>query len=93
VASRGLPYLDPPQPVPFHSDSALVHELDEAGWAKVLDAGPTLLAIEMRQIGGVFATTAANGGALEHFSEQLHYYGVRPSGVTGIRRAIQIHSK
>jgi hypothetical protein len=63
-----LTHLDPPQPVPFHSDSALVHELDEAGWVKVLDAGPALLALEFRQLGGLFAAPAANGGALDHFT-------------------------
>jgi hypothetical protein len=90
-----LTHLDPPQPVPFHSDSALVHELDHAGWAKVLDAGPALLALEFRQLGGAFATPIANGGALDHFSAPLHYYGVGLAGETterdleAVRSAIQ----
>jgi hypothetical protein len=60
----------------------LVQELDEAGWAKVLDAGPGLLALELRQLGGAFATPAANGGALDHFAAPLHYYGVGMAGET-----------
>ncbi|MFI5709825.1 FAD-binding oxidoreductase [Kribbella sp. NPDC051620] len=75
-----LTHLDPPQPVAFHSDSALVHEVDEAGWAKVLDAGPALLAVEFRQLGGAFATHVPNGGALDHFTPPLHYYGVGMAG-------------
>jgi hypothetical protein len=29
-----------------------ITEIDEAGWVKVLDAGPSLLALELRQVGG-----------------------------------------
>lgn len=62
--------------MPFHSDCALVHELDESGWVKVLDAGSALLALELRQLGGAFAVPAASGGALDRFAAPLHYYGV-----------------
>jgi FAD/FMN-containing dehydrogenase len=90
-----LTHMDPPQPVPFQSDSALVNELGETGWAKVLDAGPALLALELRQLGGAFASPVANGGALDHFAPPLHYYGVGMAGeatahdLKAVRSAIQ----
>jgi hypothetical protein len=73
-------HLDPPQPVPFDSDSALLGEIDEAGWAHLLEAGPSLLGLELRQLGGAFAATDANGGALDHFTAPLLYYGVGLAG-------------
>jgi hypothetical protein len=75
-----LTHLDPPQPVPFSSDSGLIREIDEADWAKTLDAGPSLLAFELRQLGGAFAAAAANGGALDHLAAPLLYYGVGLAG-------------
>ncbi|WP_432510741.1 FAD-binding oxidoreductase [Kineococcus sp. SYSU DK001] len=69
-------HLDPPRPVAFSSDSALVHELDEAGWAALAAAAPSLLALELRQLGGALGAPAPGGGALDHFSAPLHYYAV-----------------
>jgi hypothetical protein len=72
--------MDPLQPVAFHSDSALIHEIGEDDWAQILDAGPNLLALELRQLGGAFAAAPANGGALDRFTAPLLYYGVGPAG-------------
>jgi hypothetical protein len=58
-----LVHMDPPRPVPFRSASALIHELDEPGWGKLLDAGPHLIALELRQLGGAFATRPAPGSS------------------------------
>ena len=90
-----LIHLDPPQPVAFRSDSALIHEIDDPGWAEILTAGPGLLALELRQLGGAFAAEADNGGALDHFTAPMLYYGVGPAGerttrdLTSVRAAIQ----
>jgi FAD/FMN-containing dehydrogenase len=82
AAPQTLPliHLDPPQPVPFHSDSALIHGIGEDAWGQILDAGPNLLALELRQLGGAFADPPANGGALHRFTAPLHYYGVGLAG-------------
>jgi hypothetical protein len=54
-----------------------------------------LLALEFRQLGGAFAASIANGGALAHFSAPLHYYGVGLAGeaterdLEAVRSAIQ----
>jgi len=72
-------HLDPPQPVPFESDSALLGEIGDAEWAGILAAGPGLLALELRQLGGAFAT-AGTGGVLDHFTAPLLYYGVGLAG-------------
>jgi FAD/FMN-containing dehydrogenase len=88
-------HLDPAEPVPFHSDSALLDEIGEADWARVLDAGPNLIALELRQLGGAFATGAANGGALDRFAAALHYYGVGLAGadttqnLQAVRKALE----
>jgi hypothetical protein len=66
--------------VPFRSGSALIHELDEAGWAKVLDAGPSLIALELRQLGGAFADPTTGGGALDRLTAPLLYYAVGVAG-------------
>ena len=60
-----LIHLDPPEPVPSRSDTALLTEVDETSWAKVLDAGPRLLALELRQLGGAFATGPATATDLD----------------------------
>ena len=75
-----LTHLDPAQPVPFESDSALIREVDDDAWAQLLNAGPGLLALELRQLGGAFATATANGGVLDHFTAPLLYYGVGLAG-------------
>jgi hypothetical protein len=88
-----LTHMDPPQPVPFRSGSALIHELDDAGWAKVLGAAPGLLALELRQLGGTFANPGTDGGALDRFTAPLLYYAVGMAGndtdrdLTAIRSA------
>lgn len=69
-------HMDPPGPVAFSSDTALVGELDEAGWAALLGAAPSLLALELRQLGGALGTPVPGGGALDHFSAPLQYYAV-----------------
>ncbi|GAB7038976.1 MULTISPECIES: FAD-binding protein [Catenuloplanes] len=79
-AAVPLVHLDPPRPVPFRSGSALVDELDEAGWAAVCNAGPSLLALEFRQLGGAFAAPAAGGGALDRFAAPLLHYAVGLAG-------------
>ena len=75
-----LTHLDPAQPVAFGSDSALITELDPDGWAAVPAAGPSLLMVEVRQLGGAFATPAPTGGVLDHFAAPLLYHGVGAAG-------------
>jgi hypothetical protein len=88
-------HMDPPRPVPFRSASALIHELDEPGWGKVLDAGPNLIALELRQLGGAFADPATGGGALDRFAAPLLYYAVGVAGddtrrdLTAVRSALE----
>jgi hypothetical protein len=84
--------MDPPRPVPFRSGSALVHELDEAGWTKVLDAGPSLIALELRQFGGAFAHPATDGGALDRLTAPLLYYAVGVAGDDTDRDLTAVHS-
>jgi FAD/FMN-containing dehydrogenase len=90
-----LVHLDPPQPVPFHSGTGLVRELDEAGWAALLTAGPSLLALELRQLGAAFASPATEGGALDRLSAPLLYYAVGLAGeetardLAAVRAAIE----
>ncbi|MFG1604849.1 FAD-binding protein [Actinoplanes sp. NPDC049265] len=85
-------HMDPPQPVPFRSTSGLITELDAAGWAKVLDAGPHLLAIELRQLGGAFAEPGADGGALDRFAAPLMYYAVGVAGEDTARDVVAVRS-
>ena len=82
AAPQALPliHLDPAQPVPFDSDSALLREIGDADWAPILNAGPHLTALELRQLGGAFADTPANGGALARLTAPLLYYGVGLAG-------------
>ncbi|MEW9555267.1 FAD-binding oxidoreductase [Nonomuraea sp. NPDC050783] len=75
-----LTHLDPLRPVPFDSDSALVREIDAAGWAGALDAGPGLTAFELRQLGGAFGVSPPYGGVLDHLAAPLLYHGVGVAG-------------
>jgi hypothetical protein len=87
-----LTHMDPPQPVPFRSGSALIHELDEAGWAKVLDAGPSLVALELRQLNAAFANPPTAGGALDRLAAPLLYYAVGVAGDATIRDITAVQS-
>ncbi|MFJ9908966.1 FAD-dependent oxidoreductase [Streptomyces sp. NPDC101152] len=90
-----LTHLDPLQPVAFESDSALIQEIDTSDWARALEAGPSLTAFELRQLGGAFAVPASNGGALDHLTAPLLYHGVGLAGeetardLKAVRAAIQ----
>jgi hypothetical protein len=94
ASPQALPqvHMDPPHPVAFRSGSALIHELDEAGWAKVLDAGPSLIALELRQLGGAFAKPATDGGALDRLAAPLLYYAVGVAGDHTIRDLTAVRS-
>jgi FAD binding domain-containing protein len=94
ASPQALPqtHMDPPRPVAFGSGSALVHELDEAGWAKVLNAGPSLIALELRQLGGAFANPATVGGAVDRFAAPLLYYAVGAAGDDTIRDITAVRS-
>jgi hypothetical protein len=66
-----LTHLDPPQPLIYQNDHFLLADLGSDGIeALVAVAGPTsgsnLLVVELRQLGGAFATGSANGGVVDH---------------------------
>ncbi|GID17592.1 hypothetical protein Aab01nite_11820 [Paractinoplanes abujensis] len=78
-----------PEPRAVRSDSALVRELDADIWAELVAAGPGLLTLELRQLGGALATPAVSGGALDSLAAPLLYYAAGPAGqLRAVRAAL-----
>ncbi|MFD6756876.1 FAD-binding oxidoreductase [Micromonospora gifhornensis] len=67
-----VPYshLDPVEPLSLHGDHMLLGELGERGagafLAAAADPATTLINVELRQLGGAFASPVPGGGALDH---------------------------
>lgn len=78
-------HMDPPQPSPAVSDSALLDELPEEAVAAFLgEVGPgsttSLLFGELRHLGGAFARPAVDGGVVSHTEAAyvLHAIAIAP---------------
>jgi hypothetical protein len=74
-------HMDPEGPTPFVSDSAMLGALPDAAVDAFLgEVGPgsqsTLLAAEIRQLGGALARPHAAGGALTHLDADFVLFGV-----------------
>jgi FAD/FMN-containing dehydrogenase len=74
-----LTHMDPQEPIPLRSDTALLREFDDEGWRTFLRAagagsGTTLLSVELRQLGGAFATLSQNGGVFDHIDAAYLYW-------------------
>jgi hypothetical protein len=79
----GLSYLhgDPETPVPGVSDTAVLDDLPQDAIDTFVanagpDAGSSLLAAELRQMGGAFARSGEGHGALSHIDGSYVVFGV-----------------
>jgi FAD/FMN-containing dehydrogenase len=69
-------HMDPDEPVPGHGDGLMVGELSEATIDAVLDAGPELLIVEVRHLGGACGRADGVPGAVAAFeAEYLVFAG------------------
>ncbi|MBX5442965.1 MAG: FAD-binding oxidoreductase, partial [Solirubrobacteraceae bacterium] len=89
---------DPEQPVPGLGASALLGELDAAAAdafvvAAGADSGSTLLAAELRQLGGALARAPAGAGATGSLSAPYLLFGVgalmAPDAEPGVRASLE----
>ncbi|MFC8734423.1 FAD-binding oxidoreductase [Luteimicrobium sp. NPDC057192] len=74
-------HMDPEGPTPSVSESMLVDELPGEALDALLDAagpesGTSLLAAEVRQLGGAVSRPVADGGALTHLDGDFLVFGV-----------------
>jgi FAD/FMN-containing dehydrogenase len=83
MAPVGLSYLhgDPESPVPALSDQTIVDDLPQDAIDTFVakagpDAGSSLLAAELRQMGGAFARSGEGHGALSHIDGSYVVFGV-----------------
>lgn len=72
---------DPEQPVPAIGDSLLLNDLDETAVTAFLgavgeDSSASLVAAELRHIGGALAEPAEDGGALDHLNGRFTLNGI-----------------
>jgi hypothetical protein len=84
-------HMDPAEPIPFRSDTALLGELDDEGWTGLLAAAgvgesTSLLSVELRQLGGAFAEPGPRGGAFSHIPAPLLYWACGIAGVPGTEK-------
>lgn len=78
-------HMDPADPIPFRSDTALLGTLDQTGWSQLLEAAgvggsTSLLAVELRQLGGAFAQPSPHGGVFAHTPAPLLYWACGLAG-------------
>ncbi|SEP94424.1 FAD-binding protein [Microlunatus flavus] len=76
-----LTHLDPPDPMPYAGESALLRTLGAAGVAGFLEAagpgsGTTIVAAELRQLGGAFGAPDRTGGAFDRTDAAFAYQGL-----------------
>lgn len=76
-------HMDPAEPVPFVGDHLLLRELDDAGAEAFLGAvgagsGSPLAVATLRQLGGAFAASRPEGGALSAVDAAYAYMGSGP---------------
>jgi hypothetical protein len=83
MAPAGLSYLhgDPETPVPAVSDQTIIDDLPQGAIDTFVaqagpDAGSSLLAAELRQMGGAFARSGEGHGALSHIDGSYVVFGV-----------------
>ncbi|GAA3551731.1 FAD-binding oxidoreductase [Microlunatus spumicola] len=76
-----LTHLDPPDPIPYRGEHALLHPLGAAGVARFVEAagpgsGTTIVSAELRQLGGAFAAPERPGGAFDCTDAAFAYVGL-----------------
>ena len=78
AAAAARVHGDPEMPVPALSAAGMVDHLDDAAVDAFLQAAtaPGLLAAELRQLGGAFATAPEGGGALAELGDGFLLFGV-----------------
>lgn len=74
-------HMDPPDPVPYHSDHRLLGELPAAAVDALIEAagpgsGSPLLSVELRHLGGALARPEAHHGALAALDERVLCFAV-----------------
>ena len=74
-------HMDPPEPVPYWSDSMLVGELPDAAVDSLLEAvgpgsGSQLISVELRHCGGALARPSQDSGALANLPGSFLAFGV-----------------
>jgi hypothetical protein len=72
--------MDPAEPIPFRSDTALLDELTGDDWAALCTAAgvggrTSLLSVELRQLGGAFGDAPPDAGAFGALTGPLLYWG------------------
>jgi FAD/FMN-containing dehydrogenase len=76
-----MTHLDPPDPIPYAGEHALLDRLGATGVARFLEAagpgsGTTIVSAELRQLGGAFATPTRAGGAFDRTDAAFAYVGL-----------------
>ena len=89
-------HMDPEHPVPAHGDGMILDDLTPAAIeALVRVAGPgsgsPLLMVELRQLGGAFATPPAEHGALAKMSGTFAFFAVGMAMDEAMGAAVTAH--
>lgn len=89
-------HMDPAEPVPLYGDHLLLDELGDDGAAAFLrvageGSGSPLINAELRQLGGAFAVSHPDGGALDRLDARYAYLGGGMPGGPVTAEAIQRH--
>ena len=84
-----LTHLDPPDPIPYRGEHALLHPLNAEGVARFVEAagpgsGTTIVSAELRQLGGAFASPEQAGGAFDRTGAAFAYVGLGIAAPDGL---------
>jgi FAD/FMN-containing dehydrogenase len=85
-------HMDPKDPVPGVTDSALLGDLSPEAIDELLavagpGSGSTLLSVELRQLGGALARSAPEHGAIDTLAGEYAYFGVGMAPVPPVKAA------
>ncbi|WP_029433261.1 FAD-binding oxidoreductase [Blastococcus sp. URHD0036] len=97
VTELGLLHMDPDGPVPAHGDGMLLDDLDEGAIAAFTGAsaaaGPALLSLELRHLGGAVRRVDLAGGAVSAIDAGFALFAVgitpTPEASAAVRGAVR----
>jgi len=91
VESLTTLHMDPEQPVPGSGDGTMLDDLDESAIDAIVcgTVGTPLLSVELRHLGGAFARSRPDHGAVASFAAPFGLYAVGAAPTPAAKRVVE----